>query len=327
MPRDDETARWVRRGSCEVRTTQAGQRLDSFLARTFPYRSRTGWTRLIRCGRVRLNDSDSRPGRILRGGDRIDYVPDPRPEPRVSRAIRILHEDDAILAVRKPANLPVHPSGRYFEHTLLLMLLRERGQTLGDTDLRIIHRLDRETSGLILFGKGKKNAAALSVQFENRLVRKQYVAIVHGLPATDRWRIDAPIGRDLASPIRKAMSVVPGGRRASTTVRVLRRGPDHALVHARPHTGRLHQIRVHLRHAGHPIVGDKVYGLDPHLFLRFVEGRLSARDQERLVWDRQALHAWRLSFDHPATGRRMSLRAPVGRGWLSMAEQLGLARP
>lgn len=325
-PRDDDLARWVRRGLCEVPPARAGERLDAFLASRFPYRSRTQWSSMIRHGRIRLNGKVARPGRSLRVGDRIEYVPDPRPEPRVSTAVQILLEDDSMLALSKPANLPVHPSGRYFRNTLLLQLLEARGEALDATDLRIVHRLDRETSGLILFGKGKKATAALAQQFEMRTVRKRYLAIVHGVPREDRFLIDAPIGRDPASPVRKAMTVLPGGVDARTSCVVLRRGPDHALVLARPHTGRLHQIRVHLRHAGHPVLGDKVYGLDPRLFVRFVEGTLSDQDRRTLAWNRQALHAWKLSFHHPVTGNRIDLRAPVGRRWTRMMRELGLGR-
>ncbi len=190
--------------------------------------------------------------------------------------------------------------------------------------LRIVHRLDRETSGVILFGKGREAAAALAIQFENRQVRKSYLAVVHGSPAADRWLIDAPIGRDRTSPIRKAMTVTPDGQEARTSIRVLRRGPDHALVLATPHTGRLHQIRVHLRHAGLPILGDKVYGLDPGLFLRFVGSTLSTEDRHRLLWGRQALHAWKVRFRHPGDGRILTVRAPVGGDWLRRARLLGL---
>lgn len=324
LPRDDDVARLIRRGSCRVGANGVGVRLDAFLARTFPYRSRTGWANLIRNGRVRLNDAQTRPGRSLNLDDRIDYVPDPRPEPKVSRRFAVLHEDDSVLAVSKPANLPVHPSGRYFRNTLLMLLLQERNESLDNTDLRIVHRLDRETSGLILFGKGKEAASAMSQQFENREVIKRYLALVHGRPEQDRFLIDAPIGRDASSPIRKAMAVTTDGRASRTSFRVLRRGQDFSLVAAQPHTGRLHQIRVHLKHAGHPIVGDKVYGLDPGLFLRFVSGDLSAEDRDRLLWRRQALHAWKLKFRHPGTNTEMTIRAPLGSAWLKMMTRLGL---
>jgi RluA family pseudouridine synthase len=304
----------------------AGVRLDAFLARTFPYRSRTSWAALIRGGRVRLNDASARPARSLKPGDRIVYLPDPRPEPRVSERFRILFEDEAILAVRKPANLPVHPCGRYFRNTLLLLLLDRRGESLDQTDLRIVHRLDRETSGLILFGKGKLAASDLSQQFEHREVHKSYLAIVHGCPREDRLLIDEPIGRAESSPVRKAMCVRRDGRPSRTSIRVLRRGPEHALLAALPHTGRLHQIRVHLQSIGHPIVGDKVYGLDPRLFLRFVGGELSRSDRERLLWRRQALHAWKLTFRHPRDQRRVTIRAPVGAGWRRLMERIDLVK-
>jgi 23S rRNA pseudouridine1911/1915/1917 synthase len=325
-PRDDDLARWTRSHFCEVPAAKAGLRLDAFLAGSFPYRSRTSWAAFVRAGRVRLNDLPVRPSRALRMGDRIQYVPDPRPEPRVSRAYKVIHEDDQVLAIRKPANLPVHPSGRYFNHTLLLMLLAERGEDLGSTELRIVHRLDRETSGVILFGKGKGSASALATQFEHRKVRKRYLAIVHGVPLEDRFEIDAPIGRDPDSPIRKAMTVRFDGRPARTRFRVLRRGPAHALVLAQPRTGRLHQIRVHLRHAGLPIVGDKVYGLDPELFLRFVAGTLSDADRGRLIWRRQALHAWSVAIRHPENGRWITLRAGTGSAWKRLSDRLGIGR-
>jgi len=323
-PRDDELAHWTRDAYCEVPQGKAGQRLDTFLARTFPYRSRTRWAVLVRTGRIRVNDSTARPGRGLQSGDRIEYVHDPRPEPQISRAFRVIHEDPWLLAVRKPANLPVHPAGRYFRNTLLWMLLEQRGEPMDATALRIVHRLDRETSGLILFGKGREAASLLARQFENREVRKQYLAIVHGLPRRDRFVVDAPIGPDRASTIRNAMTVLPEGQPARTSFRVVRRGPEHALLIARPQTGRLHQIRVHLRHTGHPIIGDKIYGLDPALFLRFVTDTLSPQDRRRLLWRRQALHAWKLSFHHPDDGRPVKLRAPVGSSWLNLASRLGL---
>lgn len=323
-PRDDGLARWVRRGTCQVSETHAGSRLDAFLASRFPYRSRTQWVRLVRVGRVHLNGAPARPGHALHAGDWIRYLPDPRPEPKVSRSYRILHEDEAILAVHKPAHLPVHPSGRYFRNTLLMLLLAARDEELGNATLRIVHRLDRETSGVMLFGKGREVAAALSAQFENREVRKSYLAIVHGIPDQDRFLISAPIGRDTRSVVRKAMTVTPDGQPARTSVRVLRRGASHSLLLAKPHTGRLHQIRVHLRHAGFPVIGDKVYGLDPGLFLRFVDSALTGEDRRRLLWRRQALHAWKLRFRHPLDGRVVVVRAPVGSRWLRQAELLGL---
>jgi 23S rRNA pseudouridine1911/1915/1917 synthase len=321
-PRDDEVATWTRHGFCRVPATGAGQRLDAYLARSFPYRSRTQWVALVKSGRVRVNDRRVRPSRGLRLGDLLNYIPGNRPEPRVSRAYRIVYEDPWLLAIRKPANLPVHPSGRYFRNTLLLMLAADRGEEIDTTELRIVHRLDRETSGLILFGKGRESAAALSLQFENREVRKEYIAIVHGRPDRDRFLVDAPIGPDPGSPVRKAMTVRPDGQSARTSFRVLRRGPEHALILARPHTGRLHQIRVHLRHAGYPIVGDKVYGRDAGFFIRFISDNLTAADRRELLWRRQALHALRIGIRHPHSGVEIRLRAPLGKGWMRLIERL-----
>ncbi len=326
-PRADDIARMNRTGSSIVAPARAGMRLDTYLAKTFRYRSRTRWAALIREGRILLNGAPARAGQVLREGDRIEYQRQERPEPGVSRAWRVIHEDDSILAISKPANLPVHPSGRYFHNTLLTLLLAERGESLDAATLRVVHRLDRETSGLILFGKGREAAAALATQFESRQVRKEYLALVHGVPTEDRFSVDAPIGPDLESPVRKAMTVTAAGKPSRTLFRVIRRGNESALLRARPLTGRLHQIRVHLRASGHPIIGDKVYGLDPHLFIRFAAGNLSAEDRQRLVWRRQALHAARLRFRHPADGRILDLRSPVGRKWIRCMRRLGMVVP
>lgn len=323
-PRGDEIARLTRTGTSLVPGSRAGVRLDRYLSTTFRYRSRTQWAALIRAGHVLLNGAGTRAGQVLRTGDKIEYRREERREPRVSRRWRQLYEDDWLLAVRKPANLPVHPSGRYFHNTLLALLLQERGESLDSTDLRIVHRLDRETSGVILFGKGRQAAATLSNQFEMRQVRKEYLALVHGVPLEDRFVVDAPIGRDSHSPVRKAMTVLRDGKPSRTVCRVVRRGRDSALVAARPQTGRLHQIRVHLRAAGFPIIGDKVYGLDPELFIRFASGNLSTDDRRKLVWGRQALHARRVRIRHPADERILEIRAPVGRAWLRQMAELGM---
>ena len=276
------------------------ERLDRYLGRRFPYRSRAQWVRMIESGRIRVNGQTCRGSHRIRTGDEIQYLPLRREEPAVAVDYRILHEDDGLLVVDKPANLPVHPSGRYFRHTLLCLLLEARGETLDEPGIRIVHRLDRETSGVTLFGKDRRSASRLAVQFERRQTRKEYLLLVHGVPGEPEFTVDAPLGRNPQSRVRKAMGVVPGGIPARTEFQLVARGREHALLLARPLTGRFHQIRVHARHAGFPIVGDKLYGLDEGLFLKLVEGKeYDEADRERLLAGRQCLHAFRLTLRHP----------------------------
>ncbi|MEZ4648505.1 MAG: RluA family pseudouridine synthase [Candidatus Eisenbacteria bacterium] len=326
----DSQARWVRHGTHLVPDTVGEERLDRYLSSRFNYRTRTQWVAIIKSGRVQVNGAVVRPSQMLRPGVRIDYEPEPIAEPSVSFEIGLLHEDDSLLAVDKPGDLPVHPSGRYFRNTLLSHLLEERGQTLDRPGLRVVHRLDRETSGAIVFGKTREVAGALGQQFENRTAKKQYLLVVHGSPQEDAFEVDGALGPRKASRIRKAVGVVPPneGKPARTEFEVLARGESHALLLARPLTGRLHQIRVHVQHAGHPIVGDKMYGLDEGIFLRFISGEeLGPDDRERLVHPRQALHAFRLSLTHPETEAALNLHAPLPNDLAALCRRLGITVP
>jgi RluA family pseudouridine synthase len=323
-------AKWMRHGTIRIQDPSVRDRLDRYLAGRFTYRSRTGWARLIESGRIRVNGGPCRPSRLVKLGDRIDYLPQRHPEPRVHTEIPILVEDGALLAVDKPANLPVHPSGRYFRNTLLCLLLEARGETLDEPGIRIVHRLDRETSGVVVFGKSREDASRLARQFEAHTVEKEYLVFVHGAPPDDTFTVDASLGRDPASRVRKAVGVVPAGsgRPARTRFTTLARGAGHALLLARPLTGRLHQIRVHAKHAGFPVVGDKLYGLDERFFLKLAAGESYTEDERaRLRLDRQGLHAWRLRFLHPHTGAPFEVAAPLPTGLRAFAEECGLALP
>jgi RluA family pseudouridine synthase len=305
----DTIRTWVRAGLTRIDPAHAGARLDLYLARRFTYRSRTQWGRLIREGRITVNGRAARPARALRAGDRLEYVPLRRAEPPVDTACALLHADDALVAVVKSGNLPVHPSGRYFHHTLLHHLLATHPEW---ERLLVVHRLDRETSGVIVFGRTRDAAAHLARQFRERSVRKRYLALVEGRPDEDRFVIDLPLGRARESLIRKAVGVRPDGVAARTRVQVLHRGEGWAWVEAQPETGRLHQIRVHLQAVGLPILGDKVYGRSEDFFLKFVRGEpLSAEESQLLALPRQALHAYQLRFAHPSTGEPLTLTAPL----------------
>jgi RluA family pseudouridine synthase len=299
---------WVRWGRTEIHPSEAGTRLDRYLAGRFTYRSRTGWVRKIREGRIVVNEKRVRPSYRLRPGDVIRYKASPLPEPPVDANCPVLYEDEHLLAVNKSGNIPVHPSGRYFRHCLLHILAPRYG---GWDALRIVHRLDRETSGVLVFARSPEMARRLAEQFQSREVRKSYLAVVWG--DLDRERlVDLPLGRNPASRVRKAVGVVPGGRPSQTRLRPLFRAGEVTLVEAIPLTGRLHQIRVHLREIGHPILGDKLYGRDEGLFLKFIRGEALTPGEQRLLgFRRQALHAWRLRLRHPATGQPLEITAPL----------------
>ena len=217
----------------------------------------------------------------------------------------IVHEDADLLVVNKPAGLVCHPT-KGDEYSSLIS--RVRLHLPGGTP-HLIHRLDRETSGLVVVAKNSAAAGELGKIWESRAVQKEYLAIVHGHPAEDRGVIDAPLGRDEASPVAIKDCVRPDGAPARTEYVVEKRffrpvaagaapsGPGRfALVRLQPLTGRKHQIRIHLAHAGHPIVGDKIYGGDPDSYLALVEDRLTEEQRARLLLPHQALHAGRIQF-------------------------------
>lgn len=311
---------WVRWGRTVIEPQEAGTRLDQYLAKRFTYRSRTGWVSKIREGRLRVGGRRVRPSYALKAGDLIEYRALPLPEPPVDTNCPIIHEDDAILAVSKSGNIPVHPSGRYFLHTVLHVLGRDRR----DGWLRIVHRIDRETSGVLIFAKSLAAARSLTRQFEDRLIEKAYLSVVWGHLAEEQ-EIDAPLGPNPRSEVRKSVGVVPGGRSSRTHVLPLAHGREVTLVEARPLTGRLHQIRVHLKSIGHPVVGDKLYGKDERMFIKASKGHgLTDEDYAVLGWRRQALHAWKLALKHPATGRRMMIQAVPPRDFRDLMEERGL---
>lgn len=291
-----------------------GERLDRFLSsRPELGLTRSHVQRLIERDLVRVDGRPARASRRLRGGERVEVVrPDPepvsaRPEPI---PLNVVYEDADLLVVNKPRGLVVHPAPGHAGGTLVNALLARCPDLEAINDaLRpgIVHRLDKDTTGLLVVAKTPAAHLALARQLRERRVRREYLALVRGQPP-DEGTVDAPIGRH---PVhRKRMAVVAGGRPAVTHYRVLERFPDpggaagrgprggYALLLVRLETGRTHQIRVHLAHAGHPVAGDPVYG-----------GGRRGRPGE-LGLEGQALHAARLAFVHPRTGVPVAFEAP-----------------
>jgi len=295
----------------------AGEVLAAFLARRFPYHTLAEWTELARAGRVLVNGAAAPPAQALRPADLVEYLADDIPEPPAPLAAPVLYEDEELLAVDKPAGLPTHPGGRYFRHTLWAVLKEQHGLEAP----AFVNRLDRETSGVVLAAKTPRAAQHCRQQFARRQVEKIYLAIVEGR-FPDALTARGFLQSDPDSPVRKQRRFIPApadaaapppaaGETAETAFRRLYRTADLSLVEARPLTGRLHQIRATLRALGYPIVGDKLYGPDPALFIRFCRDELSPADRQRLRLDRQALHAAVLRLRHPGSGQELRLAAPL----------------
>ena len=301
----------------EVPESADGTAVADFLATRFSYQDRAGWCDRIKAGTVTVNDRLCAPDLLLKTGDRLSYEPDSRPEPPVDFNIGIISDDEDLLLVNKSGNLPCHPGGRYFNHSLWAWLKKEQGLT----DFTFVNRIDRETSGLVVIAKNFASSENCRKQFSGRKVVKRYKALVESTNFPAELDSAGWLVADTESAIRKKRKFVQGGSSdtspsadaewAETKFRLIKQCGDIALIEAEPHTGRLHQIRATLLALGHPIVGDKLYGVDETLFLRFCKDTLSDADRARLRMDRQALHASGLSFRHPKFGRPVTVDVDI----------------
>ncbi len=303
----------------------AGASVLAFLVRRFPYHDAAGWTERLAQRRVQVGGRPADGAQLLALDDVVEYLADDIPEPRVNLEVTVVFEDDEMLVVNKPPNLPCHPSGRYFHHTLWAVLKT----SFGLEQPLLVNRLDRETSGLTIVAKTAGAGKLLNAEFSARRVEKKYLVLVEGVfPA----RVEARglLVPDADSPVRKKLKFVaaaaaPEGQAsqwAETVFQGLETVPPAfskpgkptgpiSLVEATPMTGRLHQLRATLQALGYPVVGDKLYGHDPALFIRFCQDQLTDEDRALLRLDRQALHASKLRIQHPRTQQMMDLEAPL----------------
>jgi 23S rRNA pseudouridine1911/1915/1917 synthase len=291
-------------GQARAPEEAAGRRLDEVLA-ALAGTSRAQAARWATHGLVTVDGRPRPKAHRLRGGERLTWTPPPAPPAggplAEDRPLAVRYEDDRLLVVAKPAGLVVHPGPGHPTGTLVNALLGRARTSLsaggGAADRPgIVHRLDKDTSGLLLVAKDDATHLALTRELAARRVERRYLALVQGRLPAGTGTVDAPVGRHPRD--RKRMAVVPaGGRRAVTHWRVLETFPAVQLVEATLETGRTHQVRVHLASLRHPLVGDRTYGADPTL-------------AARLGVARPFLHAWRLAFTHPATGRRVELTEP-----------------
>jgi 23S rRNA pseudouridine1911/1915/1917 synthase len=291
-------------------------RLDRFVQSQLKRTSRTRAQVIIARG---CYSPDARP---LRGNDRVKAEQhillwrEPWDERAPDVEVPVIYEDDDLLAVNKPPGIPVHPTARYHQSTVVKMLEAARP----GEHLRLSHRIDRETSGALLLARNAEADRRVKVQFEAReSVDKYYLAITWGWPDESAFRVETPIELDPGSRYKVKMRVAqPGqGLTARTGCEVLGRrvhpvtGRRYAMVRCHLETGRQHQIRLHLASLGLPLVGEKLYGPDEALFARGADGELTEEDRQVLELDRHALHAAELTLDHPTTGERLRIEAPL----------------
>jgi 23S rRNA pseudouridine1911/1915/1917 synthase len=275
-------------------------RLDRWLAEWWPEHSRARWQKALAAGRVTVNNAPGEPAQALHRGDRIEaQAPASTPAPTTARPepipLQILFEDEHLLCLDKPPGLVVHPAAGHWGGTLVNAILHHCAAVSGGGNpLRpgIVHRLDKDTSGCILVAKTDTAHAQLARQFADRTTEKIYLAVVRGRPRVTAGVITSAIARHPVHRQRMAVSQRPEARAAETRWRVLASQENLSLLECRPRTGRTHQIRVHLKHHGHPVAGDRTYG--------------GGAD-----FPRQLLHAWQITIIHPVTGKPLTCTAPV----------------
>jgi 23S rRNA pseudouridine1911/1915/1917 synthase len=295
------------RQNWRVQPEHVGQRLDRYLVSTLGDLSRTTVQQLISDGSVLINRRASKPGYMLRTNDEVQVLSsipfsqqkEVRPQ---ALPLDIVYEDDDLLLVNKAAGMVVHPAPGHYDDTLVNALLARYPELQGsmpvedDTRPGIVHRLDRDTSGLLIVAKNAHTQAALVKQMQQHEVVKRYLALVEGIVSLDQGSVDAPIGRNPRHRQQMAITSIDS-REARTHFRVLKRFDRHTFLLLQLETGRTHQIRVHLQAIGHPVFGDSVYG----------HGTIP----RGISLQRQFLHAYQLSFVHPSTGNIMEFEAPL----------------
>lgn len=307
-----------------VDDSHEGWRADQYLKDLYWRKSRNQLQKAIDAGLITMPNKRLKASTNLLRGDTISVITPKRgEEPEVNPDFKVLYEDEHLMVIDKPGNLPVHPAGRYLFGNLLTILRNQRPDWIAeDRNFYLIHRLDRETSGVLILGKQKPVAKNLTDQFFDRTTEKRYFAIVDGHPEADAFTVDADIG-PAGSEIRLKMAAYPAGTGASlpesgiqhalTHFKVLQRTRRYSLVECKLETGRQHQIRVHLHHAGFPVLGDKLYGVNEAAFLEFMNNNREMTEslREQFKIERHALHSRSLKFFHQPLNKWMQIESPL----------------
>ena len=291
-----------------VAEEEAGLRVDHFLKKKISRLSRTRLQRIAKT-QVTKNGSRVKPSTSVSAGDELVLRREAQPEPPCPRTFDVLYDDERMMVIGKPAGLPVHSSAKFYFNTLTRVLdERFPGQMT-----QICHRLDRETSGVLVIARDREAAKILKGAFAKKTARKVYRAIVYGVPTWEHCVVDKPLGLvtgegelNIRMEVRDHDSLP-----SKTELRVIESTGQHSLIECKPITGRQHQIRAHLAAIDHPIVGDKLYTHGEEAFKAFCETGMTAKLRERFVLERQALHAFSIEIVHPDDGRTLRVEAPL----------------
>jgi 23S rRNA pseudouridine1911/1915/1917 synthase len=294
-----------------VEESFAGHRLDHYLKRKIPRLSRTRLQEIIRTQLIGPEGRRLKASSTVRFGDQLIIRRPARAEPSCPRDVGVIYRDEYLMVVDKPAGLPVHASAKFYFNTLTRVL----SEKFPGEPWQIAHRLDRETSGILIVAHGREAASRLKTAFARKQARKTYLAVVRGVPPWPDGEVrEIDVGlalNDQPGALDVRMVPSPTAPPALTRVSIVLRRENHALVRCEPITGRQHQIRAHLAAAGYPIVGDKIYGHDDDLFRAYCAHGMTEDLLLRLQLPRHALHAASIEIPHPATGDSMRFESPL----------------
>lgn len=301
----------------KIASAHSGQSLLDYLVKRFRYQNRDAWKLIIERGKITVNGCIASPQQTLKSKDLVAYSVVLN-EPPVDKNIGILHDEETFLVANKPGSLPSHADGNFIKNTFIY-ILTERFKSRGfKGKLNLVHRLDRETSGLIIVSKNQAVHQKLTQQFENGTIEKEYLAIVRGVVTDDFFEVTGSIGKDLQSKISLRQKVVNAGtgdsKKSLTRFEKIKSYKTATLLRCIPKTGRTNQIRVHLASIGHSLIGDKLYGRTDDEFLEFVRHVKAGGDPSwpgHLETSRHMLHASRIGFRHPGTGKMVTFEAPL----------------
>ncbi|MFW7379382.1 MAG: RluA family pseudouridine synthase [Oligoflexus sp.] len=289
-----------------ITSVHVGLRADQYLSEQYPFFSRASWQKRMREGWLLVNRCRIRPSYRLREGDQVELFYPLCAEPDVDRGIYPVWKKGAVMAVYKPGNLPIHENGPYRKNTFAHILQEELGK-----EWAAVHRLDKETSGIVLCGATYEVRQELSRSLAKRVLDKEYLAIAKGRPKAASWAETGSIGDLSDSPIRIKKWVVPDGLPSETEFEVLEEKAGRVLLAAKPKTGRTNQIRIHAAYSGLPLVGDKLYHPDEQVFLNWFEDGMSDDIVRQTGFRRCLLHAHRLTFIHPETEQIETVVCPM----------------